>query len=252
VWLATIVVVVDVASAWWGAPTWAIGRVVVSPALPFAIVLVAAVGVARVGGDRALLAAWREFLIGAGAALAVASLAWARPLGGSERIVGVLIGATTEEVVYRLAAIVVIGAGCARLLGRDWRDTAKWGGTPIAAALAGAAVLFSVLPGHVEQMTGASSIASFASLALLLGYAVVRTGSLLPGVLAHVALDVLTLAFLAGEIDGSVRAASAATLLTALILGVMVAGRRLGLRRRVPAEIDLRERTSLASSRAAG
>jgi hypothetical protein len=248
VWLATTVLVLDVASAWCGWPTWAVGRVVVSPALPFALVLVAMVGAARVGGDRALLAAWREFLIGAVSAVAVASLAWADALGGSERIVGVLIGATTEELVYRLAAILVIGAGCARLLGRDWRDTANWGGAPIAAALAGAAVLFSVLPGHVEQMTGASSVVPFASLALLLGYAVLRTGSLLPAVLAHVVLDVLTLAFLAGEIRGPVRAPAAATALAALALGVMVAGRRLGLRRRVPAVIDLREPTSRASS----
>jgi hypothetical protein len=252
VWVATTALVIDVASAWWGQPTWAIGRVVVSPALPLGVVLVALVGVTRIGGDRAQLASWREFVVGAAAVLVAASLAWSDALGGSERLVGILVGATTEEVVYRLAAILVIGAGCARLLGRDWRDTANWGGGPIAAALAGAAVVFSVLPGHVEQMTGASSIVPFASLAVLLGYAALRTGSLLPAVLAHVVLDVLTLAFLAGEVRGPVRALAAATLLAALTLGVMVAGRRLALRRRVPVVIDLRERAPIASSRAVG
>ncbi len=252
VWVAAAVVVLDVGSAWWGQPTWSIGRVTVSPALPLATVLVVMVGVGRVGCSRAALSAWREYLVALPTALLVASLAWSDALGGSERILGVVVGAATEEVVYRLAAILLIGAGCARLAGRDWRDTAHWGGGPIAAALAGAAVLFSVLPGHVDQMTGAPSVVPFASLAVLLGYAALRTGSLLPGVLAHVMLDVLTLAFLAGELHRPVRAPAAATVLAALALGVMTAGRRLGLRCRVPAVIDLRDRAPLASSPGAG
>ena len=127
------------------------------------------------------------------------------------------------------------------ICGRDWRDTARWGTGPVVVAIVGAAVVFSVLPGHVEQMTGAASVVPFASLAVLLGYAALRTGSLLPGIVVHVLLDLVTLAYFADQISAPARAAVAATALTALVLGLMIAGRRLGLRRRVPAMIDLRE-----------
>ena len=116
----------------------------------------------------------------------------------------------------------------------------EWGTGPVCAAIVGGAVLFSVLPGHVEQMTGAASVVPFASLAVLLGYAALRTGSLLPGIVVHVLLDLVALAYFADQISPPVRAAVAATVLTALVLGLMIAGRRLGLRRRVPTTIDLR------------
>jgi membrane protease YdiL (CAAX protease family) len=89
-------------------------------------------------------------------------------------------------------------------------------------------------------MTGATSIVPFASLALLLGYVALRTGSLLPGILVHVLLDVITLAYFAGELSTPERVSIAATGLVALVLGFMVAGRRLGLRRLMPSVIDLR------------
>jgi membrane protease YdiL (CAAX protease family) len=93
-------------------------------------------------------------------------------------------------------------------------------------------------------MTGAASIVPFASLALLLGYVALRSGSLLPGILVHVLLDVVTLAYFAGEFSASERATIAAATLTALVLGLMIAGRRSGLRRRAPAVIDLRDRVA--------
>jgi hypothetical protein len=250
--VSATVVTIDVATAWWGQPRWALGGVLLSPALPLAFVLIALVGRTRIGLDRSALAAWRECLVGLGLALSVSAFAWAADVGGTARVAGVAVGAASEEIVYRFAAVVLIGALCARTLGRDWRDTARWGTGPIVVALTGAAAVFSVLPGHVEQMTGASSIVPFASLAVLLGYVALRTGSLLPGVAAHILLDLLTLAFLAGELPGTVRAPAAATVLAALAFGVMVAGRRLGLRRRVPELIDLRERSHLARRPAAG
>jgi hypothetical protein len=119
-------------------------------------------------------------------------------------------------------------------------------------ALVGAALVFSMLPGHVEQMTGATSIVPFASLAVLLGYVALRTGSLLPGILVHVLLDVITLAYFAGELSAPARVSVAASALVALTLGFMVAGRRLGLRRRVPSVIDLRHLEPVALQRATG
>lgn len=250
--VAAAAVTVDVVTAWSGEPRWSLGGVLVSPALPLAAVLIALVGRARVGLDRSTVSAWRECLVALALALVVAVLAWAPDIGGLTRVAGVTVGAAAEEIVYRLAAVLLIGAASARVLGRDWRDTARWGTGPILGALTGAAVVFSVLPGHVEQMTGATSVVPFASLAVLLGYVALRTGSLLPGIAAHVLLDVLALAFLAGQLPGAVRAPAAATVLGALALGVMVAGRRLGLRRRVPQLIDLRDPAHLARRPATG
>ena len=60
--VAGVAVGVDVASAWLGAPDWYLGRILLSPALPLAVALVALVGPRRLGLARASLSAWREFL----------------------------------------------------------------------------------------------------------------------------------------------------------------------------------------------
>jgi hypothetical protein len=239
--LATLTLLVDVTSAWAGWPAWYAGRALVSPALPLAFALVIAVGWQRVGGSRRSLWAWREYLVGGSLTVLVAALAYVHSIAGWREIEGVTLTAIGEEIVYRLAALLVIGAITARLCRREWRDTAKWGTGPVVVALSSGALVFSVLPGHVEQMAGAASLLPFASLALLLGYVSMRTGSLVPGMLVHVLLDVVTLAFFAGAFSASERVAVAATALSALVLGLMVAGRRLGSRRRLPAVIDLRE-----------
>ena len=247
-----VAVALDVGSAWLGWPTWAIGTVLVSPALPVGATLVVLVGWTRVGGSRRSLAAWREYLVGGSLTVLVAALAYAPTIAGWREVEGVTLAAAGEEIVYRLAAVLLIGAACARTCGRDWRDTSRWGTGPVVIALVGAALVFSLLPGHVEQMTGATSIVPFASLAVLLGYIALRTGSLLPGILVHVLLDVITLAYFAGELSAPERVSIAASALIALTLGFMVAGRRLGLRRLVPSVIDLRHLEPVALPRATG
>jgi len=246
---AAVAVVVDMVSAWTGRPEWYLGRVLVSPALPAAVLLVGLVGWECVGASRRMLLAWREYVVGGTLVVAAAMLGSVHaPASTWQDMEGVTITAAGEEVVYRLAAVLVVGALCAWLLGRNWRDTQHWGTGPVAVALVSSAVLFTVLPGHVAQMTGATSAVPFASLAMLLGYTALRTGSLLPGIIVHVLLDVVTLTFLAGAVSASSRALFAATALTALLLGLMMAGRRLGFRRRIPEVIDLREPSDASSA----
>jgi hypothetical protein len=238
---AAMAVTVDMVSAWSGRPAWYVGRVLVSPALPIAVLLVALVGWECVGASRRMLLAWREYLVGGTLVVVAAVLGSVHaPAATWQDVEGVTITAAGEEVVYRLAAVLLVGATCAWLLGREWRDTQQWGTGPVAVALVASALLFTALPGHVAQMTNLTSVVPFASLAMLLGYTALRTGSLLPGMVVHLLLDVVTLTFLAGAVSASSRAMFAATTLTALMLGLMMAGRRLGFRRRVPAVIDLR------------
>ena len=100
--------------------------------------------------------------------------------------------------------------------------------------------MFSALPGHVDQMTGAANIVPFLSLAVLLGYVALRSGSFLPGFLVHLTIDLAALAFFAGELPAALRVLVDVGALVGVVLGLMLAGRRLGLRRRVPRVIDLR------------
>ncbi len=232
--LAALAVVTDVVSAWLGRPEWYMGRILISPALPFALALVVVVGVGRLGCSRASLWAWREFLLVTGVAIVGAATSYAHSIAGWREVEGVLITAAGEEIVYRLGAVLLIGAACARLAGHDWRDTARWGSGPAVCALVGAGIVFSALPGHVEQMTGPGSVVPFASLAVLLGYAALRTGSLVPGIAVHVLLDLVALAYFVGSVTATTRVVIAILLLTGLTLAMMPAGRRLGLRRRVP------------------
>ena len=92
----------------------------------------------------------------------------------------------------------------------------------------------------VTKVWSAPSVVPFASLAIVLGYAVLRTGSVLPAIVAHVLLDLTALAYLGGHIGTDARVVMGAATLVGLASGAMLAGRRLGLRRRVPAVIDLR------------
>jgi hypothetical protein len=239
--LAAAAVVADMVSSWLAVPPWYLGQVLLSPGLVVGIALVFAVGAGNVGWSRASLRAWREVLILGAPIVTIWALAFPRSVIAFADMEGVVLAIATEELVYRFAAVLLFGALFARLAGNDWRNLSRWGDGPAIGAIVASAVLFGVLPGHVEQMTGAANVASFLSVALLLGYATVRTGSLLPGFLVHLALDLAAFAALAGDLPGVLRVLVDAGALVGLVLGAMLAGRRLGLRRRVPRVIDLRE-----------
>ena len=84
--VAFVAVALDVGSAWAGWPTWAIGSVLLSPALPLVAVLMALMGWSRLGGAGQALFAWREFLVGG--LLIVLVVAWRtrnRPPRGAGR-----------------------------------------------------------------------------------------------------------------------------------------------------------------------
>ena len=56
----------------------------------------------------------------------------------------------------------------------------------------------------------------------------------------HLTIDLAALAFFAGELPATLRVLIDVGALVGVVLGLMLAGRRLGLRRRVPRVIDLR------------
>lgn len=238
--LAALAVVVDVATAWAGVDLGSLGRVALSPALPLMVLVVARIGPARLGLGGADRQAWRELAAGLGFVLAVAALFYAVDLGRPAEAAGLVVAALGEELVFRLGTMIVLGAVAARLLGRPWRAPKEWGSAPGFVALGGSAVVFSLLPGHVSQMNGAVSTVSFASLGLVLGYTVLRTGALWPAAAVHALINVTTIATWQGAASPTLRLVVATSALLALVAGADLAARRLGLRPRVPTVIDLR------------
>jgi membrane protease YdiL (CAAX protease family) len=237
--VALVAVIVDVGTAWLDISLGHLGRVPISPALPLGLLLAGMIGLRRLGLDRANRRAWREFLLVGGLALVYAFCSYAIKGGGWDESIGIVLGALGEELIYRLAVIVVVGALCAKVLGRDWRNASEWGVGPGLCALAVGSIVFSVLPGHLAQVSDGLHALPFAALGLVLGYAVLRTGALVPATIAHALLNFATVAALTGEAALLWRNALSATVLVALITGTVVAGLRLGILRREPTVVDL-------------
>jgi membrane protease YdiL (CAAX protease family) len=243
--LAAATVVVDVATAWAGVSLGALGRVPISPALPLGVLLVVWLRPRSSDRSRAGLVAWREFAVGIGVILGLATLVYGVTLGRPLEAFGLIVAAVGEELVFRLAAVVVIGACAAAVLGRDWSHPRRWGAGPGIAALTGAALVFTALPGHVAQITGPTTSVSFASLALVLGYTVLRTGAIWPAAAVHALVNLTTIVVWSQHAPAGLRVAIAGTALVALVAAADVAGRRLGLRVGVPTVIDLHHESAL-------
>ena len=232
--VAALTVGFDVITAWIGFNLGSLGRVPISPTLPLELVLAGMVGWRRLGLDRANLAAWREFLLIAGAALLFGVWEYSLYIGGFAEAMGLVLAALDEEFVYRLAVLILVGAVCAKVVGRNWRNAEDWGVGPGVVAILASGVVFTVLPGHVAQMSDTLHALPFVCLGMVLGYAVLRTGALFPAIVVHALLNLATIAAFTGEISLGLRTSLSATALVALILGTVVAGRRLGIFRLVP------------------
>lgn len=232
--VAAITLAFDVTTAWLGITLGTLGRVPVSPSLPLAALLVAMVGWRRLGLDRRNLWAWREFLVVSGAVLFFGVWQYSIRVGGSREALGLVVAAFDEEMVYRLAVLILVGSLCAKLAGNNWRHTEDWGVVPGVIAVFASGMVFAVLPGHVAQMSDSLHALPFVALGIVLGYAVLRTGALFPAAVVHALLNLATIAAWAGAISLPLRTALAAAALVALVLGTVVAGRRMGIYRKMP------------------
>jgi hypothetical protein len=230
--VAAIAVAVDAVTAWQNVSIGSLGRVAMSPALPLGVLLACLVGLRRLGLDRANLVAWREFLAVSGVVLILGVWHYIVRVAGTREGIGLVLAAFDEELIYRLAVLIVVGAAAAALLRRDWHNPEDWGLLPGLVALAGSGLVFTLLPGHVAQMSNTLHALPFVSLGIVLGYVVLRTGALFPAVAVHASLNLVTIAALNSETPGTWRAAFAATALVALVVATIVAGIRLGMLQR--------------------
>ena len=192
----------------------------ISPTLPIEIVLVVMVGWRRLGLDRTNLEAWHEFLAVGTAALLFGVIQYGRHIGGFAEAIGLVLAALDEEIVYRLAVLILVGATVAKLSGRNWRNAEDWGVGPGLVAIVASGVIFTILPGHVAQISDTLHALPFVALGMVLGYAMLRTGALLPAVVVHALLNLATIAVFKGDISGPRSAPrSRPSLLLALMLG---------------------------------
>jgi len=237
--VAALTVAFDVSTAWFDVTLGHLGRVPVSPTLPLEILLVSMIGFRRLGLDRANIWAWREFLAISGAVIVFGVYEYSVHVGGVTEALGLVLAAFDEEMVYRLAVLVLVGALCAKLSGHNWRHTEDWGVGPGVIAVFAAGGVFALLPGHVAQMSDSLHALPFVALGIVLGYAVLRTGALLPAATVHALLNLATIAAWAGLISMPLRTALAAAALISLVLGTVVAGRRLGLYKKMPVDATI-------------
>lgn len=172
---ALITVVVEVAALAGLLPTIEAGRVAVSPALiPGGIM--AAVLAPSVAGRHCSPLFAAAFWIAAAGVLVVLAVVYADSLHRPE-VGGLTLAALSEELVYRLAAPMVLAVLAHRAgLAARW---SVWFGFLLAAAW------FVMLPGHTHQIATPAQAVPFVAYALLSAWIVVRSGAIIAVALVH-------------------------------------------------------------------
>ena len=247
-WVCAVAVVVDVGDVVVGA-----AGVVPRPDLDVAgparsaWLLVALIGPAQPRASRAGASrAWREFLILGGPVLLVWCISYPQSVAEFRDVEGIVVAVAGEELVYRLAAVILIGALCARASRVATGATPRSGApVPRSAASSARASCSARCPGHVDQMNGAANVLPVPQ-PRGAARATRRCGRVRssPGFLVHLTIDLAALAYFAGAMPNTLRVLVDVGALVGLELGLMLAGRRLG-----PAATDAaRHRPARAAS----
>jgi hypothetical protein len=188
----------------------------------------------RDGGDRGPLRAFTCMTLGrlsdwwAYYALMVPLLALAiwnyqEHLGSWSEPLALLANAVSEETTFRYA-LPVLAAGAIVVVG------APRIAVPCGVALS--CILFATMPGHVDQMQRPLDILPFIAFAVLTSMVAVRSGALLPGMLAHTLANLCTIPVTLGTAPPSLRLAGVAAGLLGLVLAAENAIRRAESRQR--------------------
>lgn len=183
-------------------------------ALDLNLSVIPALGLAIVCGERLLGRSARRSVavlygVVVGIALPLIALRFAQT-GRFDLWASLLVSATGEELIYRLAIPAVIAFGLRA--GRVRADYARIAGL----ALAGG--WFVLLPGHREQMTSPASAAPFVAFALLAALLVYRSGSILPMALSHALVNMMTVLMWDEAVASDARGMALACVLGLLVL----------------------------------
>jgi hypothetical protein len=182
----------------------------------------------RDGGDRGPLAPytgmtlgrladWWCFYLLMVALLALAFWNYHEHLGSWTEPFALLANGISEETTFRYA-LPMLAAGAIVVVG------APRVAVPCGVALS--CILFATMPGHVDQMQRPLDIAPFIAFAVLTSLVAVRSGALVPGMLAHTLTNMCTLPVTLGVAPPSLRLAGVAAGLLGLVLAAENAIRR--------------------------
>jgi hypothetical protein len=128
---------------------------------------------------------WAGFYAVMGTLLGVAAVVYHHCVGSWVEPLALLANAISEETTFRYALPVLAAA---TLVGARGPSRAV-----MPCAVGVSALLFATMPGHVQQMHGRLDIAPFLAFAVLMSMVSLRTGALLPAMLAHTLINVCTL-----------------------------------------------------------
>lgn len=129
--------------------------------------------------------------------------------GDALDVVGLIVAATNEEVVYRFAVPLVITT--ALMVVKVPVVPARFVG------YAAAGLWWILLPGHQMQMETAAAAGTYVAFAIISALVVSRSRALIPMSIAHCVLNIITFAQLRGDITVGSRMALAGCLLFLLV-----------------------------------
>ncbi len=168
------------------------------------------------------------WLVAAGVGCVSLPLGWAGH--GPGELAGIVIGSVVEELVYRLALPVLVIAVARRLGMRT--PTAIW------VAFGLSTVVFTVLPGHLEQarVAGAPVLLVVASMGVLWFWVGWRGGSVLAAAVFHTLANLTILPVESGLVSTQARSLAIAALVLAAVAGI---SRAVASRQPVPGHGDV-------------
>lgn len=224
--LAAAVVVCEVGflAAQW--PGWWLWDFPVQYSIVPGLALCAVIGPSHLGLSRASLWAWREYLVAATVGLGAATAIFASTGAGLAQAVGLIVASASEEIPFRLVAPLVIMAVVVRAL-RITTPRARFVARLV--ALAASVVWFTVLPGHLAQMTSAISVLPFLATAAMFLMVLHRSGSILPPMITHAIMNLLTFSVTGGALTMAERSVGLGLALFALSGAWYLAGTRAGI-----------------------
>lgn len=214
VWWSLVTLALEMVSVLGDAQLLAVPTFVQFGSVPLSLATLAAIGGLWLARARPPVRFGTVWWTAAGVGVVVlVPLGWVAQ-GGAE-VAGIVAGSAVEEVVYRLALPVVVIAACRRV-GLAVQP-AVW------VAFVVSTVVFTFLPGHVQQARAAGTLAMLVVVAAmgLLWFGVVwRGGSLSAAVVCHALVNLTILPAETGLVSFELRSVTVAALVLAVTVGV--------------------------------
>jgi hypothetical protein len=182
------------------------------------------------------LSDWYAFYAVTGVLLVAATVAYRHHVGSWTEPFAVLANGVAEEATFRYAIPLLVGGACV-ILGASR--------LAVPAGVTVSVVLFATMPGHLDQISRPIELAPFIAFAVLTTLVALRTGALLPGMLAHTLTNLCTLPVTLGVAAASWRVFG----VLAALLGLVVAAEhaiRVEARRRAVAAVGPEPATAVA------